>query len=272
LTAPTRRQPRAARAPRTSPPGRAPRTRPGPLPTAEVRRRRGPKPPDHVVRALERALAAELGAASVADDAPRLAASANWRTAVKWAAEALARAARRGVTAALAGSGVVRLVREAPNPAMESWFHQTTETVDSDIARAWARTDADASDQTNDAAIMAASTPLAAACGCCDRADAISPRGLVGRALAALRAGAAAIAAAVMREHTRIVAWFARRAGADRYVWTTMKDDRVRDLHRELEATVQHWDRPPLAGLPNFFGHPGEAAGPCRCQAFPISR
>lgn len=180
---------------------------------------------------------------------------------MKWAAEAIARAARRGVTAALAGTGVVRLVREAPTPTLETWFHQTTESVSADIARAWAGADG----HHHDAEIT----------GCCaivSIVDAIAPRGLVGRALAALRAGAAAIASAVMREHTRLVQWFARRAGADRYIWTTMRDSRVRALHVELEGTVQHWDAPPLAGLPNFFGHPGEAAGPCRCQAWPIVR
>jgi hypothetical protein len=259
MTAPTRRQPRAARA---RPPGRAPRTRPGPLPTTEVRRRRGPKPPDHVVRALERALAEELAAAP---EAATAVGGAIWWNAVAAATGALPRAARRGVASALAGTGAVRLVREAPYPpGMRAWSERLTENVRAAI------------DGTRDSAIMEDSTqaslaPSVATCECC-RSDTAPLRAdaLVGRALAALRAGAAAIALAVLREHARLVQWFARRAGSARYIWTTMRDERVRQLHRELEGTVQRWDSPPLAGLPAFFGHPGEAAGPCRCQAFPL--
>ena len=80
----------------------------------------------------------------------------------------------------------------------------------------------------------------------------------------------AALSALLFAEHTRLVRLYATKAGARRYIWTTMQDNRVRDLHRKLHNTVQRWDRPPLAGHPDFHGHPGEAAGPCRCQAYPI--
>ena len=80
----------------------------------------------------------------------------------------------------------------------------------------------------------------------------------------------AALSALLFAEHTRLVRLYATKAGARRYIWTTMQDNRVRDLHRKLHNTVQRWDRPPLAGHPDFHGHPGEAAGPCRCQAYPL--
>lgn len=85
----------------------------------------------------------------------------------------------------------------------------------------------------------------------------------------ALVSGAAQIASSVLQEHARVVERIARRAGATGYLWTTMLDDHVRELHQLLEGTLQHWDAPPLAGLPNFHGHPGEAGG-CRCQAYPV--
>lgn len=84
-------------------------------------------------------------------------------------------------------------------------------------------------------------------------------------------AGAArAISEWVLSWHTRVIEALARAAGAHGYIWTTMRDALVRPLHVKLEDTIQLWDAPPLAGLPNFHGHPGTAAGPCRCQAFPI--
>ena len=53
-------------------------------------------------------------------------------------------------------------------------------------------------------------------------------------------------------------------AGAGRYRWRTMRDDRVRDTHRAQEGTIQRWDRPP-----SRTGHPGNEIN-CRCVAEPI--
>jgi hypothetical protein len=102
-----------------------------------------------------------------------------------------------------------------------------------------------------------------------------TPAGWVAETTAAVRAATTlqgAISAAehaVLAEHTRQIEQLARAAGAAAYIWTTMRDSKVRPLHQLLEGTKQRWDDPPLAGLPSFHGHPGEAAGPCRCVPFP---
>jgi len=93
-------------------------------------------------------------------------------------------------------------------------------------------------------------------------------RGVSQAVLAALAAGV--VAAHVLREHARLVQAIARAAGSDSYIWITRKDTKVRHLHVLLEGTTQRWDDPPLAGEPDFFGHPGDAAE-CRCNAWPIA-
>jgi hypothetical protein len=246
MTAPFRRIPRAARAQRAArqaPPGRGVVRQRVAAPTAaippvEVRRRRGPKPPDHVVAALERALRAAAD-----PDSGVVVLGAAWERAMVLALGAISRAARRGVLAALAGTGAVARARALPAPVPPAdWFHQLTGSVRAALAEA--RADA----------VPAAHTDAS----------------IIERLKAALAAAVRAIANAVFGEHTRQVQVIARGAGADRYVWTTQLDDRVRALHVELEGTVQHWNAPPLAGLPDFHGHPGEAAGPCRCVAWPL--
>lgn len=226
MTAP--RSPRA-RAARLPPPGRGPRARQvAALPSVELRRRRGPKPPDHVVAALVAALAIETGRAdhTRTDAAPRRLGAA-WRAAVSSAATATVRAARRGVVGALAGAGqAARIAREAPAAVARGWGARLTSAVEAAMASAR-------------------------------------------EALLAAVAGAAAIRESVLQEHARLVQVIARRAGASRYLWTTMRDSRVRPLHVQLEGTIQRWDAPPLAGLPSFHGHPGDA-DECRCQAYPI--
>jgi SPP1 gp7 family putative phage head morphogenesis protein len=51
--------------------------------------------------------------------------------------------------------------------------------------------------------------------------------------------------------------------GVSRYVWRTLKDNRVRDEHAALEGKTFSWDDPPEDG------HPGEAIN-CRCFADPV--
>jgi SPP1 gp7 family putative phage head morphogenesis protein len=53
--------------------------------------------------------------------------------------------------------------------------------------------------------------------------------------------------------------------GENSYVWTTMKDDRVRPSHADLEGGTFSWDAPPLEGTL----HPGEDFN-CRCIAVPV--
>lgn len=63
------------------------------------------------------------------------------------------------------------------------------------------------------------------------------------------------------------------QAGITRYEWQTAEDGRVRDEHRNLNGTIQEWDKPPVtvtsgkrAGETN---HPGQDIQ-CRCQAIPV--
>jgi hypothetical protein len=205
-----RRNPRAPRPQRPSP-------RHDVVPPLAVRRRRGPRPPDHVVARLVAALEQDSRAAEQHHDAagdPPPRPGRAWARALREAPAAIVRAARRGVMGALAGVGgaaqraavaVVDVIRSAPD------------VVGGSLARAAIR-----------------------------------------------------IAEWVMQSHARAVEALSRAAGALWYIWTTMADDRVRPLHVELEGTRQRWDAPPLAGLPDFHGHPGDAAGPCRCQAWPV--
>lgn len=51
--------------------------------------------------------------------------------------------------------------------------------------------------------------------------------------------------------------------GIDSYVWRTVKDNRVRDEHAELDGQTFSWDDPPEPG------HPGEDYQ-CRCYSEPI--
>ncbi len=182
----------------------------GVIPSVEMRRKRGPKPPDAVIDALVAALTADTTARQDATDAePVPTPGARWRTAIARAPRDIVRAARRGIRSAL-GDGAA----DAP---------------------------------TDD------------------------PEGAPNLAGVRTLAGAAQrIAEWAMAAHTAVISALARAAGANWYVWTPQSDDRVRPLHVKLGGSVQRWDRPPLAGLPNFHGHPGEAAGPCRCQAYPI--
>lgn len=52
-------------------------------------------------------------------------------------------------------------------------------------------------------------------------------------------------------------------AGVSEYVWSTSRDERVRDSHRVLEGQRFSWSSPPEVG------HPGEDYQ-CRCVALPV--
>lgn len=51
--------------------------------------------------------------------------------------------------------------------------------------------------------------------------------------------------------------------GIERYIWRTVKDNRVREEHADLEGETFSWDAPPEPG------HPGEDYN-CRCFAEPL--
>ena len=53
------------------------------------------------------------------------------------------------------------------------------------------------------------------------------------------------------------------------YIWRTQEDEKVRDLHQELEGKRFNMDDPPVSGTSGFRGNPGEPAN-CRCYAEPI--
>ena len=53
-------------------------------------------------------------------------------------------------------------------------------------------------------------------------------------------------------------------AGIDRYAWSTMRDERVRDSHEVKEGAIYYWDNPPTD-----TGHPGNDIL-CRCVARPV--
>jgi SPP1 gp7 family putative phage head morphogenesis protein len=54
--------------------------------------------------------------------------------------------------------------------------------------------------------------------------------------------------------------------GIDKYVWRTVKDDRVRNRHKELDGRVFSWDDPPTINNRGDKGHPGDDFQ-CRCYA-----
>ncbi len=54
-----------------------------------------------------------------------------------------------------------------------------------------------------------------------------------------------------------------REIGVTRFVWRTVKDERVRDAHAELDGEIFSYDDPPEEGLP------GEPIN-CRCFAEPV--
>lgn len=54
-----------------------------------------------------------------------------------------------------------------------------------------------------------------------------------------------------------------KRANVNRYVWTTTRDERVREEHAELDGQIFSFDDPPEPG------NPGEDFQ-CRCTAFPV--
>lgn len=58
-------------------------------------------------------------------------------------------------------------------------------------------------------------------------------------------------------------------AGITRYVWSTSRDERVREMHAELEGRVFAWDDPPVTNERGDRNHPGEDIS-CRCIAIPV--
>lgn len=58
----------------------------------------------------------------------------------------------------------------------------------------------------------------------------------------------------------------AKKAGAEKYIWQSVEDDRVRERHQELDRTVQRYDDPDGGDDGELPGEPIQ----CRCVALPI--
>jgi len=60
-----------------------------------------------------------------------------------------------------------------------------------------------------------------------------------------------------------------KELGVERYVWRTVKDERVRETHAELDGETFSWDDPPVINEAGERGHPGDDIQ-CRCYAEPV--
>lgn len=60
-----------------------------------------------------------------------------------------------------------------------------------------------------------------------------------------------------------------REAGIIQYVWSTSRDERVRDRHTDLEGRTFFWADPPVTNDAGDMNHPGEDYQ-CRCVAIPV--
>lgn len=61
-----------------------------------------------------------------------------------------------------------------------------------------------------------------------------------------------------------------QQLGLDRYIWRTVKDNRVRSEHEDRDGEIYSWDAPPGdESDPGDGGHPGEGIN-CRCYAEPV--
>lgn len=58
-------------------------------------------------------------------------------------------------------------------------------------------------------------------------------------------------------------------AGITKYRWSTSKDERVRQIHKDLNNTIHEFSNPPITDNKGNKNNPGEDFG-CRCVAIPI--
>lgn len=59
------------------------------------------------------------------------------------------------------------------------------------------------------------------------------------------------------------------QAGITHYVWSSSRDERVREIHAGLDGFVQAWNDPPITSEDGARNHPGEDYQ-CRCTAIPV--
>lgn len=60
-----------------------------------------------------------------------------------------------------------------------------------------------------------------------------------------------------------------REAGVTQYVWSSSRDERVREIHANLDGFVFDWNDPPITSEDGSTNHPGEDIQ-CRCTAIPV--
>ena len=60
-----------------------------------------------------------------------------------------------------------------------------------------------------------------------------------------------------------------QNAGISEYDWSTSGDERVREIHGDLDGTRQSWDSPPIVSEDGRREHPG-GDYQCRCVAIPV--
>jgi SPP1 gp7 family putative phage head morphogenesis protein len=60
-----------------------------------------------------------------------------------------------------------------------------------------------------------------------------------------------------------------REAGITSYVWSSSRDERVREIHANLDGFVFNWAEPPITSEDGATNHPGEDYQ-CRCVAIPV--
>ena len=71
-----------------------------------------------------------------------------------------------------------------------------------------------------------------------------------------------------LKLNAQINRYHQQRVGVREYIWSTSRDERVREMHVELEGTTQSYTNPPEIA-PGRYGHPGDDYQ-CRCVAIPI--
>jgi SPP1 gp7 family putative phage head morphogenesis protein len=59
------------------------------------------------------------------------------------------------------------------------------------------------------------------------------------------------------------------QAGITHYVWSSARDEMVREIHAELDGFVFAWNDPPITSESGERNHPGEDYQ-CRCVAIPV--
>src|SRR5208337_3925490 len=70
----------------------------------------------------------------------------------------------------------------------------------------------------------------------------------------------------IARSHAIIQEARAKWIGSEGYLWRTLKDPQVREIHKELEGQYFKWDDPPIAEKNGTKHHPGCFPN-CRCYA-----